>query len=60
MKQPAWYTATENFLLKHGKWPITIGLGVTAGVSAYFLWKLWAEDKGAVPAAAWVTYVFMP
>lgn len=60
MTQPVWYRDTEEFLLAHGKWPITLGLVGLVGVSGYFLYTLWAKEKGAIPAAAWVTYMYMP
>lgn len=60
MKQPIWYQDTEKWLLSHGKVPIAIGLIGLIGVSGYFLYELTVKEKGAVPAAAWVTYMYMP
>ncbi len=60
MAQPVWYTDTENWLLEHGKFPIVAGLVVLIAVSAFFLLMVLSEDKYAVPAAIWVTYMFMP
>lgn len=60
MKQPVWYRDTEKWLLEKGRWPITIGLVILILVSAFFLAAIWWREKYAIPAAAWVTYMFMP
>ena len=59
MKQPAWYRAGERFLLDYGRVPLVLGLVVLIGVSAALLVGV-LRGRWALPAAAWVTYMFMP
>ena len=59
-EQPSWYKDTEKWLLKNGTGVISVGLIVLIMVSLFFLVSVNSEKKYAIPAAAWVTYMFMP
>ena len=58
IKEPPWYTKTEAELLKVRPL-LYIGLIALIGISIFFLVQL-IRGKSAIPAAAWVTYMFMP
>lgn len=55
---PPWYKKVEDELLKV-RWLLWLALLVLVGVSVYFIIEL-ARGKKAIPAALWVTYMFMP
>lgn len=59
--QPSWYRDTEKWLLRNGgREAIALGLVGVIAVSSVFLVAVWVDKKWAVPAAAWVTYLYMP
>lgn len=60
MQQPVWYKDTEKVLLEHGKPAIALGLILLIAISLFFLIALLGSNKYSIPAAAWVTYMFMP
>ena len=54
-----WYRASERFLLRYGRWPLVLALLGLIGISAVFLVQV-LRGRWAIPAAAWVTYMYMP
>ena len=60
MQAPIWYKDTEKWLLHYGKWAIVLGLVTIILDSVYFLVAVLFNGKYAIPAATWITYVFIP
>ena len=58
LKGPVWYRKTEKFLLD-ARPLLYLGLIALIVISAYFLWEV-AHGRKVVPAALWVTYMWMP
>ena len=59
MKQPIWYTKTEQVLLSHGRPAITVALLAILAITLYFLIRIW-QGQSLVPAATWATYLWLP
>lgn len=60
MNAPIWYKDTEEWLLSKGTWFIAGGLIVLIAISSFLLIAVLYKKKYAIPAAAWITYMFMP
>lgn len=58
--QPAWYAKLEAWLLEKGTPTISALLLVVILVSLFLLVAVAVKRRNAVPAAAWLTYLFMP
>lgn len=59
MKQPIWYTKSEQILLAHGRPAITVALLAIILITLYFLIRIW-QGHSLVPAATWATYMWLP
>ena len=59
MIAPPWYTASESFLLSHGRGAILLVLAIVIAVSVFYFVRVY-KGKSLIPAATWTTYVLMP
>ena len=56
---PPWYDKAEAVLLS-GKPVLLLAGGAILAVTGWFMYRVAFQDKGAVPFAAWLTYLYMP
>lgn len=56
---PPWYDKLEQVLLS-GKPVLLLAGAAILAVTGWFMYRVAFQDKGAVPFATWLTYLYMP
>jgi hypothetical protein len=59
LPHPPWYDKLEQVLLS-GKPVLLLAGGAIVVVTGWFMYRVAFQDKGAVPMATWLTYLYMP
>jgi hypothetical protein len=59
MKQPPWYTASENFLEKQGRPVILLIFAIILVITLVMMLRVY-QGKSLLPATTWLVYLMLP